>query len=117
MTSIDSHSGASRRIRKSVLDELLPDQNRRKPKHSARTDVGLRNDEGQVVNVGDDMHRMTLDVEKTARAILDFVIARQRQDPWPLGGSKTPEELQDLVGDTITPEGLGATEAFRQWAE
>ncbi|MEA2514020.1 MAG: hypothetical protein QOJ59_3507, partial [Thermomicrobiales bacterium] len=63
------------------------------------------------------MHRLTDETERLARQVLEVVLARQRQDPWPLGGAATPQELAERVGQTITPAGLGGPEALRRWVE
>ncbi|MEA2597539.1 MAG: hypothetical protein QOF01_4008 [Thermomicrobiales bacterium] len=63
------------------------------------------------------MHRLTDETEQLARQVLEVVLARQRQDPWPLGGAATPQELAERVGQTITPAGLGGPEALRRWVE
>src|SRR5215216_7656952 len=63
------------------------------------------------------MHRLTDETEQVARQVLELVLARERQDPWPLGGAATPEELAERVGQTITQGGLGGPEAFRRWVE
>src|SRR4051794_22391169 len=63
------------------------------------------------------MHGLTNDIELLARQMLELVLARQRQDPWPLGGTATTEELEERVGPTITPAGLGGSEALRHWVE
>lgn len=63
------------------------------------------------------MHRLTDETEQLAREALDLVLRRLRQNPWPLGGAATPEELAARVGQTITPAGLGAAEALRCWVE
>jgi len=63
------------------------------------------------------MHGLTNETEQLARQVLDLVLARQRQDPWPLGGVATAAELAELVGPTITPAGLGGPAALRRWVE
>src|SRR5215217_9519222 len=63
------------------------------------------------------MHGLTNETELLARQMLELVLARQRQDPWPLGGTATAEELTKRVGPTITPAGLGGSEALRRWVE
>jgi glutamate/tyrosine decarboxylase-like PLP-dependent enzyme len=63
------------------------------------------------------MHRLTDETEQLARRALDLVLTRLRQEPWPLGGAATPEELARRVGQTITPGGFGAAEALRRWVE
>ena len=63
------------------------------------------------------MHGLTKETEQLARQVLELVLARQRQDPWPLGGVATAEELAQRVGPTITPAGLGGSAALRRWVE
>src|SRR5215211_1739092 len=63
------------------------------------------------------MHRLTDETEQLARQVLDRVLDRWRQDPWPLGGAATPEELAARAGQAITPGGLGGREALRRWVE
>ena len=63
------------------------------------------------------MHGLTTMTEQMARQVLELVLARQRQDPWPLGGVATAAELAERVGATITPTGLGGVEALRRWVE
>lgn len=63
------------------------------------------------------MHGLTKETEVLAQRVLDLVLARQRQDPWPLGGAATPEALAVRVGSTITSQGLGVSEALRLWVE
>jgi L-2,4-diaminobutyrate decarboxylase len=63
------------------------------------------------------MHGLTKETEQLARQLLELVLARQRQDPWPLGGVATAEELTQRVGPTITPAGLGGPAALRRWVE
>ena len=63
------------------------------------------------------IHGLTGETERLAQQVLDLILARQRQDPWPLGAPATPEELERRVGRSITPAGIGATEALRRWVE
>jgi L-2,4-diaminobutyrate decarboxylase len=63
------------------------------------------------------MHGLTNETERLARQVLKLVLARQRQDPWPLGGAASAEELAEQVEPTITPAGLGGSEALRRWVE
>jgi glutamate/tyrosine decarboxylase-like PLP-dependent enzyme len=63
------------------------------------------------------MHGLTKETEQLARQVLALVLARQRQDPWPLGGVATAEELARRVGPTITAAGLGGPAALRRWVE
>jgi L-2,4-diaminobutyrate decarboxylase len=63
------------------------------------------------------MHGLTNETEQLARQVLEHVLARQRQDPWPLGGVATAEELAQRVAPTITPGGLGGAAVLRSWVE
>src|SRR5215217_6784812 len=63
------------------------------------------------------MHGLTNEIEVLARQMLEFVLARQRQDPWPLGGVATAEELAQRVAPAITPGGLGGAAVLRLWVE
>lgn len=63
------------------------------------------------------MHGLTDETERLARRVVDLFLARQRQEPWPLGGAETPEELAARAGRTITAAGLGGEEALRRWVE
>jgi L-2,4-diaminobutyrate decarboxylase len=63
------------------------------------------------------MHGSTNETEQLARQVVELVLARQRQDPWPLGGAASAEELAKRVGPMITPAGLGGSEALRRWVE
>ena len=63
------------------------------------------------------MHGLTNTTEQLARQVIELVLARQRQDPWSLGGAATTEELAERVGATITPAGIGALDALRRWVE
>src|SRR5215216_7603525 len=63
------------------------------------------------------MHGLTNETELLARQVVELVLARQRQNPWPLGGAATAEELAERVGPTITPAGLGGSESLRRWVE
>lgn len=37
------------------------------------------------------MHGLTDETELLARRVVELFLARQRQEPWPLGGAETPE--------------------------
>jgi glutamate/tyrosine decarboxylase-like PLP-dependent enzyme len=52
------------------------------------------------------MHEFTSEVEALAHEILDYSLVRLKTDP-PLDGPRTPEELFELAGNTITAEGMG----------
>ena len=63
------------------------------------------------------MHRHDESIGLLADAIVRYALERVRLDPPPLDGPRTPAELNALVGDTITPEGLGGMEALRLYEE
>ncbi|MGB5759946.1 MAG: hypothetical protein WBM50_23740, partial [Acidimicrobiales bacterium] len=62
------------------------------------------------------MHDYTDDTEALADRIVEFARWRTRLDPIPLGQARTADELQRLVGPTVTADGVGghrALELFR----
>jgi glutamate/tyrosine decarboxylase-like PLP-dependent enzyme len=63
------------------------------------------------------LHGLTGETEQLAQHVLDLILARQHQDPWPLGAPVTPEELERRVGQSITPAGIGPTAALDRWVE
>jgi glutamate/tyrosine decarboxylase-like PLP-dependent enzyme len=62
------------------------------------------------------MHEYTDETEALARSILAFARGRIAEDP-PLDHALPPEELDRRAGRTITPDGIGGTEALRLWSE
>ena len=58
------------------------------------------------------MHEFNPEVEALADDILRYSLLRLRQEP-PLDHAKTPEELLEVAGNTITHNGLGGKEALR----
>lgn len=56
-----------------------------------------------------------------AKALMDLVFRyaaeRMAMDPPPLDHPRTPTELAELAGQTITPEGLGGAEALRLFVD
>ncbi len=63
------------------------------------------------------MHRYTDETAAVASAVQAYADRRIRFDPPPLDAPRSPEELTDRVGATITPDGLGAEEALRLYVE
>ncbi len=63
------------------------------------------------------MHTWTLESEQRASEIFAYALERLRLHPVPLDGPRTPEELADAAGATITEAGIGAREALRIFAE
>jgi L-2,4-diaminobutyrate decarboxylase len=62
------------------------------------------------------MHRFTEDTEGAARAIVEYALDRIRLDPPPLDGPLSEAELAAKVGETVTPQGIGAKEGLRLFA-
>lgn len=58
------------------------------------------------------MHDYNEDTEALADELVAFARWRTRLDPIPLGEAKTAEELLELVGQTVTPDGIGGHEAL-----
>ncbi len=63
------------------------------------------------------MHEHSDATERLAAAILAYAEDRFRLDPVPLDGPRTHAELRDVVGETITADGLGGDEALRVFAD
>lgn len=63
------------------------------------------------------MHIWNDETEALAQAIERYARDRMRLDPPPLDGPKPASELQERVGQTVTPEGLGPLEALRVFRE
>lgn len=63
------------------------------------------------------MHRLTPEMAELAGHVLAAVLQRQQQNPWPLGETRSPEELSVRVGQTITAVGRGADDALRLWQQ
>ena len=53
------------------------------------------------------LHGFDDDTEQLAHRILDYVINRIRISPPPLDAPRTPAELTDAIGETVTDVGLG----------
>ena len=62
------------------------------------------------------MHRWDDDTEKLAAAIVRYAEDRIAQAQ-PLDGTAAGAELSRLAGETITPQGLGGSEALRVWTD
>lgn len=62
------------------------------------------------------MHEFTDEVNSLAQEILDYSLERLRLDP-PLDHPRSLSELTDIVGQTITPDGLGGHETLRIFKE
>lgn len=62
------------------------------------------------------MHEFNEEVNSLAQEILEYSLERLRLDP-PLDHPRSFDELTALVGQTITPQGLGGHEALRIFKE
>ena len=58
------------------------------------------------------VHRYDADTEALGQAVLDYARHRLRMDPVPLDGPRTPAELDEVAGATITAKGLGGAAAL-----
>ena len=58
----------------------------------------------------------TPDDERSARALADYCLNRLAMKV-PLDRPASPEQLEATAGATVTPQGLGADEALRLWAD
>ncbi|MFM8956405.1 MAG: pyridoxal phosphate-dependent decarboxylase family protein [Actinomycetota bacterium] len=63
------------------------------------------------------MHYHDEDSQKLADAIIKYAVDRVRLDPPPLDAPKPLSVLRREVGETITPEGLGALKALEVFTE
>lgn len=63
------------------------------------------------------MHFYTEQTEELADAIVEYARWRTRLDPIPLGTARTADELAELTGPMITPEGIGGHEALRLFSD
>jgi L-2,4-diaminobutyrate decarboxylase len=57
------------------------------------------------------VHKFTQEVEELAQEVLEYSLARLKDDP-PLDGPRTAEDLFSEVGNTITKKGLGGHQAL-----
>ena len=62
------------------------------------------------------MHEHDRDIEILTQAIVRYSVERVRLDP-PLDHAKTAVELSAMVGNTVTPGGIGGLEALRIFSE
>ena len=59
------------------------------------------------------MHNIDIDMVDMSLDVIKFAINRiTRTDP-PLGFPKPESELRELVGETVTPKGIGGEKAFQ----
>jgi len=62
------------------------------------------------------MHEFDQESEELVQSVFAYALDRLRNEP-PLDGPMSAEELQALVGETITPAGLGGTETLRRYVD
>jgi glutamate/tyrosine decarboxylase-like PLP-dependent enzyme len=63
------------------------------------------------------VHRYDAETEALSHAILEYAQRRLRLDPVPLDGPRTPAELDEAAGTTITADGLGGQQALSLFAQ
>jgi len=63
------------------------------------------------------MHEYDEQTEDLADEIFRYARARTRLDPIPLNHPRTEEELRELCGATVTPEGIGGSRALQLFSE
>ena len=59
------------------------------------------------------MHGYTDETEALGQAILSYAADRMRLDPVPLDGPRSPEELAEVAGATVTADGMGGAAALQ----
>lgn len=59
------------------------------------------------------MHKLDIDTVEMTLDIMKYAVSRITNTSPDLGSPKKEEELKELVGDTITAEGIGGEKAFR----
>jgi glutamate/tyrosine decarboxylase-like PLP-dependent enzyme len=62
------------------------------------------------------VHTYTADDERTARTLAESCLSRLAMQA-PLDRPRTPEELEEAVGQTVTAGGIGSEEALRVWGD
>jgi L-2,4-diaminobutyrate decarboxylase len=63
------------------------------------------------------MHTYTPETEALAQQVIAYAVERMRMDPPPLDAPRPAACLASALGTTITPDGIGGTEALRLWVE
>ena len=62
------------------------------------------------------MHRFDRKSKRLSWKILSYALQRIRRD-YPLDRGRTPDELRQVVGATITPTGIGGKKALQLWRD
>ena len=63
------------------------------------------------------MHNIDIDVVEMTLDVMKYAINRITNDSPVLGHPKAEKHLKELVGETITPEGIGGEKAFEIWRD
>jgi glutamate/tyrosine decarboxylase-like PLP-dependent enzyme len=63
------------------------------------------------------MHLHDSTMEALTDAIVRYAVERIRLTPPPLDHPRTPDELRSMVGETVTPQGIGGLEALRLFGD
>ncbi|MEP7113582.1 MAG: pyridoxal-dependent decarboxylase [Ilumatobacteraceae bacterium] len=63
------------------------------------------------------MHHHDRSTEVLTQAVLRYAVERMRMDPPPLDKTRPASELRVMVGQTVTPNGIGGLEALRIFAD
>jgi L-2,4-diaminobutyrate decarboxylase len=63
------------------------------------------------------MHRWSDDVDQLANEVFAYAKERLKLDPLPLDNTAALSDLEGAVGETITPKGIGGSEAMRIFAD
>jgi L-2,4-diaminobutyrate decarboxylase len=63
------------------------------------------------------MHTYTSATDELAQQVIGYALERMRMDPPPLDAPRSPADLAAAIGATITPGGLGGSEALRLWID
>ncbi|APY09793.1 aspartate aminotransferase family protein [Seonamhaeicola sp. S2-3] len=61
------------------------------------------------------MHKIDIDLVEMTMDVMKYTIDRVSATKRAIGKPKKEEELKELVGETITPEGIGGEYAFKLW--
>lgn len=61
------------------------------------------------------MHKIDIDLVEMTLDVMKYAINRISAVEHPIGKPKKEEELKALVGETVTPEGIGGEYAFKLW--
>ena len=63
------------------------------------------------------MHKIDIDLVEMTLDVMKYAIDRITRTHPDLGAPKKEEELKELIGETITPEGIGGEKVFALWRD